>query len=233
VAATNRDLEEMVRSGRFRRDLYYRLKVVHLEIPPLRARRNEIPVLTRSFASLAAAKHGILFPGFSREALDTLTRYDWPGNVRELRNLVDGIVALRPEVPIRHEDLPGYLLHGSGAERPLPALPTDHSLAEREFIIQSLLALRAEVAALRELILSGRGNTWEHTGGRAIYPVGPVRVEAAEPGGGLSLKDVERRTIERALRDSHGNRRQAAQALGMSERTLYRRIKDYGIVEDD
>ncbi|NNE44483.1 MAG: sigma-54-dependent Fis family transcriptional regulator [Gemmatimonadetes bacterium] len=234
VAATNRDLEEMVRLGKFRRDLYYRLNVVHLEVPPLRARRDEIPVLARAFAAKAAARHGVRFPGFSREALDALTSYEWPGNVRELRNVVDGFVALRPSAAVGREDLPGYVLHGKQAERSLPALPTDRAVAEREFIIQSLLALRAEVAALRELIQSrpDSGPTPRYgpdaPAGAAVYPTGPVRVESADPSG-LSLKDIERRAVEHALRDSGGNRRLAAETLGMSERTLYRRLKEYGL----
>jgi DNA-binding NtrC family response regulator len=237
VTATNRDLEEMVRQGKFRRDLYYRVKVVQLEVPPLRQRRDEIPVLARSFAAQAAARHGISFPGLTRDAVEALAAYEWPGNVRELRNLIDGLVALRPDAPIRPEDLPAHVLRGSGAERPLPALPTDRSVAEREFIIQSLLALRAEVAALRELILSGRAAPGGPSpyGGEApgaVYPTAPIRVEPDDTRG-MSLKDIERRAVARALRESGGNRRMAARALGMSERTLYRRLKEYGLADED
>jgi DNA-binding NtrC family response regulator len=116
----------------------------------------------------------------------------------------------------------------------------DRSVAEREFVIQSLLALRAEVAALRELIVSRETGARApvsspygsvYSPGDAVYPAGPVRVEDAAGGDSLSLKEVERRTIERALRESGGNRRLAAQVLGMSERTLYRRIHEFGIGE--
>ena len=234
VAATNRDLEEMVREGKFRRDLYYRLKVVQLEVPPLRERRQEVPILAREFAARAAAKHGVRFPGFSRNAMDALVEYDWPGNVRELRNLVDGLVALRPETETRVSDLPPHFVHGHAAERPLPALPADRVGAEREFIIQSLLALRAEVAALRELILAGAGPAPPAYGhlpeGAAVYPSRPVQVED-DRGDSLSLQDLERRAVERALRENGGNRRLAAKALGMSERTLYRRIKKFGLAD--
>jgi DNA-binding NtrC family response regulator len=239
VAATNRDLEEMVREGKFRRDLYYRLKVVELHVPPLRDRRGEIPVLLRELAASAAERHGITFSGFSKEAIETLAGYEWPGNVRELRNLVDGLVALRPETPIRPSDLPTYIIHGHADSRPLPALPRDPDVVEREFVIQSLLALRAEVAALREAILAGGsppargtrsyGSGWDPSG--AVYPSGPVRVEESE-GSSVALADLERRAIERALRQSGGNRREAARALGMSERTLYRRIKQFGLLDD-
>lgn len=237
VAATNRDLEELVQAGKFRRDLYYRLKVVELSVPPLRRRKGEIPVLAKELAQRAAAKHGVAFPGFTKESLEALTAYDWPGNVRELRNLVDGLVAMRPEVPIRVTDLPTYVMHGTSAgARSLPALPTDRSEAEREFIFQSLLAIRADMGAIKELLLAGaagRGpaaaarSGFGTPSGEPVYPSRPVRVEESDES--LSLSDLERRAVERALRDSGGNRRLAAKMLGISERTLYRRIKDFGL----
>jgi DNA-binding NtrC family response regulator len=241
IAATNRELEQLVRDGHFRRDLYYRLKVVELRIPPLRERRGEIAVLARKLADKAAKRHGLVFPGFASDALQALASYEWPGNVRELKNLVDGIVALRPETPIRAADLPAHILHGSPPERPLPALPRDREGAEREFIVQSLLALRAEMAALRELILA-RGfpgadpatirdarSADGYPSGTAVFPTRPVRFEKAEEGQSLKLEEMERQAVERALRESGGNRRKAARALGMSERTLYRRIRKFGL----
>jgi DNA-binding NtrC family response regulator len=238
VAATNRDLEELVQAGRFRRDLYYRLKVVELDVPPLRQRRSEIPVLAKELALRAAARHGITFPGFTKDAIDALAAYEWPGNVRELRNLVDGLVALRPETPIHASDLPAHVMHGSlvAGGRPLPALPMDHAGAERDFIIQSLLAIRADMGAIKELLLAGaagRGATsaarfgFTTPSGEPVYPTRPVRVEESDES--LSLSDLERRAVERALRESGGNRRLAAKNLGISERTLYRRIKDFGL----
>jgi DNA-binding NtrC family response regulator len=242
VAATNRDLEELVQAGQFRRDLYYRLKVVELRVPPLRARRGEIPVLAKELALRVAAKHGLAFPGFTKDAIDALVAYDWPGNVRELRNLVDGIVALRPETAVRATDLPAHILQGRtvGASRALPALPSDRAEAEREFILQSLLAIRADMGAVKELLLAGAAGrasadaargSFAPRSGEAVYPTRPVQVEETDDS--LSLSELERRTVERALRESGGNRRLAAKALGISERTLYRRIRDFGLGEED
>jgi DNA-binding NtrC family response regulator len=241
VAATNRDLDELVNAGKFRRDLYYRLKVVELRVPPLRQRRGEIPILAKELALRAAAKHGLTFPGFTKDAIDMLVAYEWPGNVRELRNLVDGVVALRPETPIRPADLPAHVSKAAGGGRPLPALPRDPTDAEREFILQSLLAIRADMGAIKELLLAGAAGTvagghgaptrpgFAPPSGEAVYPTRPVRVEESEDS--LSLAHLERRAVERALRESGGNRRLAAKSLGISERTLYRRIKDFGIAE--
>ncbi len=242
VAATNRDLEEMVREGRFRRDLYYRLNVVQLDVPPLRQRRGEIPVLARELAVRSAEKHGLRFPGFTKDAIDALAGYDWPGNVRELRNLVDGIVALRPETPVRASDLPAHIARGGHAARPLPAVPRDRDELERELVLQSLLALRAEVGALREMILGRSPGSSSPPGGAtetarfpyagAVYPTRPVHVEEADVGKSLSLEELERNAVERALRESGDNRRKAARALGISERTLYRRIKEFGLADE-
>jgi DNA-binding NtrC family response regulator len=171
--------------------------------------------------------------------MTALTQYDWPGNVRELRNLVDGLVALRPETKVGVSDLPAHIVHGGGAERALPVLPRDRGELEREFMMQSLLAIRAEVAAIRDL-LSGRfeghkGAPFDrddqgYPSGGAVYPSGPVRIEDS---GSLSLEELERRAVERALHESGDNRRKAAQALGISERTLYRRIKQFGLAGAD
>ena len=247
IAATNRDLEELVREGRFRRDLFYRLKVVHLDVPPLRRRREEIPLLARELAARAASRHGVKFPGFTKEAIGALSNYDWPGNVRELKNLVDGIVALRPEMPVRLTDLPGHILHRGRHERALPAISPDRAELEREFIVQSLLALRSEVAALREMIAprsilpgmmrsgaSSFDGDNKHLYGMdgAVYPAGTVRIDDLDGAGSLSLQQLERRAVERALQESGDNRRKAAQALGISERTLYRRIKQFGLASE-
>jgi DNA-binding NtrC family response regulator len=233
VAATNRNVEELVSAGKFRRDLYYRLKVVELRVPPLRQRKSEVPLLAKELAARAATKHGLSFPGFAKDAVDALVAYEWPGNVRELRNLVDGLVALRPETTIRASDLPSQISRG-GAARLLPALPRDTLDAEREFMLQSLLAIRADMGAIKELLLAGAVGPAGGSRARfvpsdadAVYPTRPVRVEESDDS--LSLANMERRAVERALRESGGNRRLAAKSLGISERTLYRRIKDFGI----
>ncbi|GJM43244.1 MAG: hypothetical protein DHS20C21_00860 [Gemmatimonadota bacterium] len=232
VAATNRDLDELVRAGRFRRDLYYRLNVVHLNLPPLRERPSEIALLARTLGMRAGQKHGLAFPGFARDALEAMRKYEWPGNVRELRNLVDGIVALRPDRPVQAAELPSHILHGREPDfgRQLPALSLDRSEAEREFVIQSLLALRADVGTIKDHLM-GRaqrpGGSYESgTQGQPIYPTRPVRVEPIDTAR-HSLQDLEQRAVEQALHDAGGNRRRAAQMLGISERTLYRRIKRF------
>jgi two-component system response regulator HydG len=110
IAATNKNLEEEIRSGRFREDLYYRLKVVTVESPPLRSRREDIPLLAEFFLKRYAEKNRRLIKGFSPRAMDILIRHDWPGNVRELENLVErGVILVRGEI-ITPKELPEDLI---------------------------------------------------------------------------------------------------------------------------
>jgi two-component system response regulator HydG len=114
VAATNQDLRAAVREGRFREDLYYRLNVIAVPIPPLRDRREDVPLLAEHFLHLYASRNGRNLAGFSRAALDLLARYEWPGNVRELENTVERAVVLCRGTSIEVEDLPPEVRSGSG-----------------------------------------------------------------------------------------------------------------------
>jgi len=131
IAATNKNLEEMVATREFREDLYYRLSVIPISIPPLRERREDIPLLIHNFLSVFNTEHNYSVKGFSREALDILSNYDWPGNVRELENLVERLVTLNTSGFITPDDLPEKYLSGSVAVRfTTPCLPDDEGLPQ-------------------------------------------------------------------------------------------------------
>jgi two-component system response regulator HydG len=115
VAATNQDLRTAVKEGRFREDLYYRLNVIALKLPPLRERRDDVPLLAEHFLRLYGARNGRQFVGFTRAGLDALVRYEWPGNVRELENTIERAVVLARGDVIDAEDLPGEVRTGVGA----------------------------------------------------------------------------------------------------------------------
>jgi len=165
IAATNRDLKTAVSSGDFRRDLYYRLNVLHLELPPLRERRGDIPVLVRRFIGQFTEDHDREFKGLSPEAMRILLDYDWPGNVRELRNLVESMVVLAPGSTIRAEDIPEEIRSGGGRSM-LPVWAGGSSretavsregrgaapgaqMPEMEFIFQTLIDLKLDVEDLK------------------------------------------------------------------------------------
>ena len=154
VAATNRPLRDAVALGEFRDDLYYRLNVLNIYLPPLRERREDIPLLVRRFIRELAREHDRTFRGITPEAMQRLVTAPWPGNVRQLRNLIESMVVLAPGAEIRASDIPADILDGAGAccrsgsGRPLRerAGPGGHEL---EFIVRSLLELKLQVEELR------------------------------------------------------------------------------------
>ena len=217
IAATNRDLSEAIRDGLFREDLYFRLGVVKIVLPSLYERRQDILPLLCHFASSENLK------GFSDSALDKLLRYDWPGNVRQLRNFVASMAALQPDGEVSAGDVEQYISEQAIEQRNLPVV-TGHTQEEagHELIYHALLQLGNEVKMLRDLILSNL----------------PVRheFETESEAGGASpsfsdktLKDIEKVMIETALQESGGNRKKAAQKLGIGERTLYRKLKEHNL----
>ncbi|MEC7225486.1 MAG: sigma-54 dependent transcriptional regulator, partial [Candidatus Latescibacterota bacterium] len=239
LAATNRDLQEAVAQREFRLDLYHRLKVVELNIPPLRKRSEDIPDLVTHFVKELTQGERSRFTDFSPAARDVLEDYAWPGNVRELRNLVEHLVFLAPRALVEPEDLLPHLEHPPSPQRNLP-VPTNKSpdQSERELIYFALLDLKREVADLRgrlDQFMDGREPVVHGETTQVIFPVEEHEVNALndeepraiEPL--LSLRDMEKDAIVDALARVGNNRRKAADILGISARTLYRKLKEYGI----
>jgi two-component system response regulator HydG len=170
IAATNTDLQKLVEDGRFREDLYYRLNQWVIEVPPLRERREDIPILADYLRQRANKSQRTDCTGISSEAMGYLTKYYWPGNVRELANVIEALVVEAESRQIEADDLPERV-----------------------------------------------------RGSREIVPA------AASGMVGLTMAQVERMMIERTLQATGGNREQAAKVLGIGTRTLYRKIKEYGL----
>ncbi|MBM3278786.1 MAG: sigma-54-dependent Fis family transcriptional regulator [Candidatus Handelsmanbacteria bacterium] len=231
VAATNRDLQQAMARGEFRRDLYHRLKIAELALPPLRQRREDVALLIEYFVEEFAPQRQTPFAGFTAAALELLGEYDWPGNVRELRNLVEHLVFLGPQGQVEPHHLLPHLERMPPLERPLPVpAPRGTDQTERELIYFALLDLKREVSELRRLVeerLAGPPPPLS----RPVYPVEEPEVKPAEPpeaGAAVrSLRDLEEEAIAQALRAAMGNRRQAAQLLGIGVRTLYRKLDEY------
>src|SRR5213594_940132 len=224
IAATNKSLKEEVALGRFRDDLFYRLDVLYIYLPPLRERKSDIPLLVRRFVAEFAKQHGRSFKGITPEALQILVDAEWPGNIRQLRNLIESMVVLAPEGEIRASDIPKDIReHGSllpmrllGPSRDVGAAGSAGGGArELEFIFRSLVELKLQVEELRrrleerpprvEVIEVGPGS-----GVSAAVTAGVA--EAAREADvvyrpGMTMADVERAAIEAALRETQGNRR--------------------------
>ncbi|MFH1312146.1 MAG: sigma-54 dependent transcriptional regulator [Candidatus Eisenbacteria bacterium] len=239
VASTNRDLRRLVEDGRFRRDLYYRLNVVPIHLPALRERREDIRTILYGIAEEARVRNNVKFGGVTEDALITLERYDWPGNVRELRNLAESLVVLSGGKKIQIDDLPDHIADRDYVHRDLPVrVGRPREDVERDLLFGRLAEIEHRITQMADVLLDLRDAVTGQTG-RATEPSAvPGEVKYTEiPDGyedivvkpGTPIRDMERELIEKTLRDVNGNRKKAAGLLGIGERTLYRRMKEYGI----
>ena len=269
IAATNLDLRNAVEVGEFRRDLYFRLNVLHIHMPSLRERRGDTPLLVYEFIREFSEEHQREFKGITPEAMDILVRYDWPGNVRELRNLIESMVVLAPGSVIAPNDIPPEVRRGASrslptrtqvrppivaAEGPDGGDLTPARLPEMELFFRTLVELKFDVEDLRREFESYRRRHPELTGAREAGVVELPRSEPqlsddqaagvtidAEPSvsaidedgivfrAGMSMGELEKAAIEATLKSVGGNRRKASEKLGIGERTLYRKLKEYGL----
>jgi two-component system response regulator HydG len=169
LAATNKDLRRLVQEGQFRQDLFFRLNVVSIHMPPLRERKGDIPLLAEEMLEEFSERHRKRVTRISPDAMKALTRYDWPGNVRELRNCIESMVVVTKDDVLDEDDLPAHITPGR------LALPAPSQLT------------------------------------------------------GMSLQEAERELIRATVAECDGNRKEAAQRLGIGERTLYRKIRQYDL----
>ncbi len=186
IAATNKDLQAAVRDKSFREDLYFRIRGAVIELPPLRARRDDIPLLVNHVIQRSREKLGKVIEGMDAAARNALVAYNWPGNVRELENTVENMIVLAHGSRLTLADVPSYIAH------------TEAPAGESETGI-----IRADQGAQ------------------------PTAITLA----GMNLAELEKKAIEETLASVQGNREQAAKILGIGERTLYRKIKEYGLKE--
>ena len=225
IAATNRDLETVVERGDFRQDLYYRLKVVQVRIPPLRVRRGDIPLLVNYFLRSSAKKHGKAVRGIEKRGIELLMNYPWPGNIRELSNVIDNLTVLSTDTMIRAAEIEKRLQE-TRTQQTIPDLPVhvqkSREQMERELILNSLLSLNNDVKEILRILKGDRSQAGHRWGGW-------MEVEEAKTEHSRRLDAIERQAISEALISNGGNRRTTAKQLGISERTLYRRLKEYDL----
>lgn len=256
VAATNVNVRQAISEGRFREDLYYRLNRIPLMMPPLRERGEDIVLLFRLFAMEIAEKYKMDRIVLDEDAKQLLLHYKWPGNVRQLKNITEQISVLSPErcitadvlrrfIPQDQETTQLATIHRDGG---------DHSFEnEREILYKILFELRGnvndmrrEVSALKKQIdevQSGKTVAAEKLPTTQIAPLQTIQtlqptmedaeaeeyIEPEKVQENLNLNDLSKQMLEKALERNHGNRKKAAQELGISDRTLYRRLKQYGL----
>ncbi len=224
IAATNRDLEKEVQVGNFRSDLYFRLGVVKIDIPPLRERTRDIPILVHDFIQKLNQQSEKKVLGVTEEATEILLKYHWPGNVRELKNFLESMLVFSAGRFIEARDVLRYIDKQVQTGRNLPVL-TGKTVAEaeHEFIYQALLGLRKEIAELKRALFQGTGVELKTREGKS------KRELEVKPR--MSLEDMEKELIQKTLKEVKGNRKKASRILGIGERTLYRKIDKYGLRE--
>ncbi len=259
VAATNVNIRQAISEGRFREDLYYRLNSIPIQMPPLRERGEDIVLLFRLFALQMAEKYKMDRVVLTEDAKQLLMKYKWPGNVRQLKNITEQISVLSTERSITSEILARFIPqdHETTELATIHRENGDHSFEnEREILYKILFELRGNVNDMRREMGAMKKRLEEVQGGKAvtpiateslpttqiapiqpIQPISPALVDAEaeeyiEPERdpeNLNLNDLSKTMLERALERNHGNRKKAAQELGISDRTLYRRLKQYGL----
>ena len=230
VAATNVNLLNAIRDGKFREDLYYRLSTVPITIPPLRERKGDIPMLFKKFALDFADQNMVPAVRFTPEAQDLLVSYRWPGNIRQLQSVVNRLSVLESNRTISAEVLARYL-PSEGASR-LPVRTGEAGsdyMSDRDIIFKILYQLRQDIDQLSERVenLSADGVVSQPQK-HLLISSEPEEVEQQEDAP-VSIQDVSAELIRKALERHGGKRKPAAEELGISERTLYRKIKELGI----
>ncbi len=229
IAATNKDLELEVNNSNFRHDLFYRMKTVIITLPPLRERGRDIELLTDYFIREIEEKYKITNRGMVQEVYGLFFRYNWPGNIRELKNLIESLILLKKGGRIEIDDIPEKIRETADRVSGLPVYlnkPADQ--AERELIYGALLGLRSDIGEMKNLLLDTLGTMKKQKDHhfadpfRDISEFVPLEDSRNDE---LSVQKLEAETIKEALRRYSGNRRLAAKVLGISERTLYRKIK--------
>lgn len=232
VAATNVDLLEAVKKGKFREDLYYRLSTIRIEVPDLHDRGDDIHLLARKFASDFSRKYMTEPITFSEEAVRSMELYRWPGNVRQLKNIVDQLALFEAGREVSRDQLLELLpLDRSGLATPtVQPHPADYE-AERKMLWQLVLSLRTEVDQLRRKV---EGRNADAGDPAAFEPVSSVtslvkypEVDVIRNAAPTTIEEAEKQTVLDTLARNNGNKRKTAEDLNISVRTLYRKLQEY------
>jgi transcriptional regulator with PAS, ATPase and Fis domain len=234
IAATNVNLSQAIKDGKFREDLYYRLSTVNIKLPPLRNRGEDIQLLFKKFAVDFADKYKTDPIKLDTEGNKLIQEYNWPGNIRELKNFVQNISVLEKEKNIDYQTVSKYLPKNDNNFHLVKSKNEDNDLNEREILYKVLFDMKRDLNHLKkvtdEIILKSENSNSIHN--EKILNVGEIEKKESSSNSienTLSLFDNEKNLIIRALKKNFGKRKNAAKDLGISERTLYRKIKEFNL----
>ena len=258
VAATNINMQEAIQRNKFREDLFYRLNTVQVHLPPLRDRKEDIHLIFRRFAMDYAEKYHMPSVRLTEEAIEHLIAYHWPGNIRQLRNVTEQLSVVEESRMLDAETLKNYLPKNNQRTLPVlyeDGKSGENDFTEREILYKVLFDMKKDIGDLKKLtqkLMKGEGPFAEekpklHTESYDSFekPQNPaillptlsssvseshtIQAQEVVPQESLSLQDKEIEMIKNALNKHHGKRKGAATELGISERTLYRKIKQYDL----
>lgn len=263
VAATNENMQKAIASGKFREDLFYRLSIVPISLPPLRDRKDDIHLIFRKFSADFADKYRMPAIKLTPDAVEIVNQYNWPGNIRQLKNVVEQISVIETEREIDSLKLVSFLPKTFENTPALRTSASEENFSERELMYKFLFDMKGDLNELKKLVLEivNKDGDIQLTSDQTAMvkrmytdidekppralPV-PTRSEEStfafshpateddyelheEVEESLSLEDREKELIEKALEKHRGKRKYAAEELGISERTLYRKIKEYNL----
>ncbi len=235
IAATNVNIEEAINKGKFREDLYYRLNTINIKMPSLRERIEDIHLLFRKFASDFADRYHIPPVRLEEEAIELLHNYSWPGNIRQLKNVAEQISAVEQDRSISFETLKNYIPKQNTTPVLFKDEQAENDISEREILYKVLFDMKNDLNDLKRVTKELMGDKHQEIDNEKVInhfiekPAISIKeeVEEKEEETFLTLQEQEKILIEKALQRHQGRRKDAAEELGISERTLYRKIKEY------
>jgi len=221
IAATNKNLETLITNNSFREDLYYRLRSINIHIPPLRERKEDITLLFRYFAELFCSRNNISFPGLNSGSTEFITNYSWPGNVRQLRNFTESIITLVPDRKIEVNDIIKQL-NIPQQEKNLPAVISSlKGQDERQLLFGALFELKRDIMDIKSQLAS-IGDVKQPVNENGFF-VSDDKIDR------ITYDDFERELLTYYWNKYNGNINRIADKLKISNRTLYRKFKIYGL----
>jgi len=252
ITATNRNLKDEVNKNNFRQDLYFRLKTINIVVPPLREHLSDLPLFIERFGLEFTDKNDISFKGFSSEAIALLKTYNWPGNIRELKNTVESLLVINKGERIIPEMVKEQLniIDFDNNSNSIIPINEESDKVERELILKQLLFLRQDINEIKKYLLMNSSSEGSmkvtnpsfflpidenlddsNTSRNNLDNISDAKLKAIrdEAIGEITMDEFEKEIIERCLEQFKGNRRKTANTLDISERTLYRKIKEYGL----
>lgn len=265
VAATNENMQRAISSGKFREDLFYRLNIIPISLPPLRNRKEDIHLIFRKFSSDFADKYKMPAIRLTPDAAEVLSNYSWPGNIRQLKNLVEQLSVIETEREIDGIKLASYLPKEEDHSLPVIESKENDKFSERELMYKFLFDMKKDLGELKKLVIELIGQNGEislntdqsamvnrlyqelNTPNNTRLLTNSEKVQESstnfttndtedievqeEIQESLSLEDREKELIQKALEKHRGKRKYASEELGISERTLYRKIKEYNLTD--